>query len=775
MRATVLKQFCACDESGMPINPFKGGRESVRNTRGWGFPHEVKQQNKGIMLGTSQYNDGCDQPVVLVRVSGNDLLRDELRHTITSYCQHVDQYDEYLCLVDEGVELIKRGVEHTATVEVEDNAGKRKGTIEIQEKDYFVPLKTDPDSIELHNCTAAVTFLVDRYFDQTVRVFEKAEERLTDEEIMQRANIDPTFTDCYAGLWQPHFETKEEAVELVCRVLAFYSGGNKAQIERIFAESGLYDDSWYEGMGAMGTLKAEKIITKAAVETRSTGNFYKTQEETDLAYKMQQSIQDSLKAAGVETLPQSGSYSFSDSGNAKRFYDLYGNIIHYAEKNKKFFVYIHEEGRWKETSGILIKRFIDEMLINMKKEAMELNDKDLLKWVLKSEDHSRKEAVLQEIKHVGTIPIESREAFDQIDYILNVKNGTIDLRTGELMEHSPRFMCSKMVPIEYDPNETCVPEKFRRYMSDWICDEEVEEYVRLLLGYSLSGYTTEQQIYFLLGIGNDGKSTMMQIISEIMGDYACNAQPETFMAGTRSSQNASSDIARLAGYRLVYAEEATEGKKLDEGLVKQMTGSSALTARGLHEKEFTFVPRFKIWMPTNYKPVIRGTDKGIWRRVILVNFPHSLTLEEVDKMLVFKLREEYPIILSWLVKACVEWYNNYLETGIPVPEQVKSNRENYRDEMNIVRSFINDCMTRDHEEMNVEEGNFKIGMNNMYKIYSRWCKEGNEFQMQKRKFSKEVLAYCDASGVEYRRSTGNEMFCFGITQNEYGNRFLTVA
>lgn len=140
------------------------------------------------------------------------------------------------------------------------------------------------------------------------------------------------------------------------------------------------------------------------------------------------------------------------------------------------------------------------------------------------------------------------------------------------------------------------------------------------MGYSLTGSTTEQCAFFLYGTGRNGKSTFIDIIRDIFGDYAANIQPETIMVRSNQSTAINSDIARLKGARLVTSVEPNEGVRINEGLLKQLTGDDTVTARKLYGDEFEFKPEFKLWMATNHKPVIRGTDTGIWRRIHMIPF-----------------------------------------------------------------------------------------------------------------------------------------------------------
>lgn len=758
--------FCDC-RNGRPINPFNGSIANLQNCRNWGFPKDLKTEEFGIMLGYSSDSIGETFPICMVSVDGEE-LKNELTESLDTYMQERDGKSEFLCFLDDDdVEIIQRGIDHTT--EAQD------GHITIEEKCYFLPIVDTNNGKEIKNQTNVLKFLFDRYYDKTVCVFKEADQVITDDDAIKEASKQSRFADAFAGMWKDYFSTKKEAEEYVIKSLAFYTDGNKFQMDRIFRQSGLFDDQW-DAPTSTGKLYGERMVTMAAVAQRMGGKvFQMPQKKSSIAYaidldvKNEAGLYDSLEAP-TETVR----YDCSDTGNAHRLYDKFGKILHYSEKNRKWFIYNHSEGRWIENDGILVKTMADQIVEDLKEEAQYKESpkaqEDAFKFAMRSSSHKSKEAFIQEAKHLGSIPIESREDFEKDDMLFNVKNGTIDLTTGKLLHHDPEYMCSHFSPIEYNPEETRQPENFLKYFKEWLPDDDVRNYVHKMLGYTLTGMTTEQSLFFLLGIGNDGKSTMMQLITEIMGDYACNAQPDTFMVKTfKNSSGPSSDLARLSGKRLVYAEEATEGCKLDEGLVKQLTGSSQITARFMRENEYTFTPRFKIWMPTNYKPVIRGTDKGIWRRIRLISFPNSIKDENVDKMLVYKLREEYPLILKWLVEGCIEWYKQDMATGAIMPGTMQEDVKQYKNDMDIIRSFVSDCMIIAPKDD--ETASNKISIALMYQMYTGWAREGNEFQMARRKFTKEVKNFCDHMGIEYHQGTGNQTWCYGLYQTEDANRY----
>lgn len=230
---------------------------------------------------------------------------------------------------------------------------------------------------------------------------------------------------------------------------------------------------------------------------------------------------------------------------------------------------------------------------------------------------------------------------------------------------------------------------------------------------------------FLLGSGNNGKSVFLNVLRDICGDYAVNIQAESLMIKLGTS-GASSDIARLRGARLVTSAETNEGVRLNESLLKQLTGGDVVTARKLYANEFEFIPEFKLWMATNHKPIIRGTDKGIWRRIHLIPFTVDIPEERVDKQLGEKLREEYPAILYWALEGCMLWQKE----GLGMPAAVQSAVNEYRREMDVISAFLDDCCA--------EREGVTVKSSVLYAAYAQWSEANNEYKMSNTRFGIEV-------------------------------------
>ncbi len=252
------------------------------------------------------------------------------------------------------------------------------------------------------------------------------------------------------------------------------------------------------------------------------------------------------------------------------------------------------------------------------------------------------------------------------------------------------------------------------------------DYIQKAVGYSLSGDISEQCFFILLGSGHNGKSTFLETLRFIMNDYTANIQAETIAVKNGFSHGINSDIARLAKTRFITASEPNEGIRLNEGLVKQLTGGEPVTARKLFENEIEFHPELKLWIATNHKIVIRGTDEGIWRRIRVIPLSVQIPPEKTDKHFKDKLRQEYPAILRWAVNGCLKW----VKEGLDMPEAVLSAVREYRNEMDVVSRFLDDKCEPSKDA--------RIKASDLYEIYCVWCNENNEYIMSNTRFGVEV-------------------------------------
>jgi len=359
----------------------------------------------------------------------------------------------------------------------------------------------------------------------------------------------------------------------------------------------------------------------------------------------------------------------------------------------------------------------------MYKEAANIEDEEqraaVAKFAARSETNRAISAMVELAKSEPGIPVLS----DQLDrdiWLLNCKNGTLDLRTGELRPHNRKDYITRIIPTEYNPYADF--EEWAKFLHRIMNDNaELISFLQRAVGYSLTGSTREQCLFMLYGCGANGKTTFLEAISDVLAGYAQRTPTDTLLA--KDTSWISNDIAGLKGARFVVASEVEEGKRMAESLVKQMTGGEKMTARFMRAEYFEFTPHFKLWVGTNHKPVIRGTDQAIWRKIKLIPFNVTIPPEERDKNLLNKLRREMPGILNWAVMGCMDWQKN----GLGEPEEVIKATNDYRSEMDVLTRFVSDCCTTATQR--------GTKSSELYKKYAEWSKDNGEFALSQTKFS----------------------------------------
>jgi putative DNA primase/helicase len=280
-------------------------------------------------------------------------------------------------------------------------------------------------------------------------------------------------------------------------------------------------------------------------------------------------------------------------------------------------------------------------------------------------------------------------------------------------------------------------------------DKQLAVYLQRVVGYSLTGLTTEQCLFFLHGDGANGKSTFLNVVNELLGSNLARQTPsETLMA--KKNAGPSNDIARLQNVRVVIANEIEDGSLLAESLVKQMTGGDVMTGRFLYREFVDFKPKFKLFIAGNHKPTIRGRDNGIWRRIRLIPFTVTIPPAHRDKHLQGKLRAELPGILNWAIKGCRAWQ----KTGLAQPQIVTDAVDSYRIEMDLLAAWIDArCLVGPQHACKVRE---------IYGNYSSWAVGGGYKPMSESIFSREL------QGMFKKEKRKDANYFVGVTPNYPG-------
>jgi len=330
--------------------------------------------------------------------------------------------------------------------------------------------------------------------------------------------------------------------------------------------------------------------------------------------------------------------------------------------------------------------------------------------------------------------------------LIGVRNGVIDLRTGNLAANKPELLITKYIDVDYDRDASCP--LFKVFLNQvFENDADTLDAVHRLTGLTMTGRTGEEVIVFCVGTGANAKSIFGNILTSILGQYAVTA-PSSLLASRRSDDHgARSDLAMLRGNRLVSINELPGGMTLDETVTKQLAGREPITARFLHKEFFTFEPQFTPWVRTNHRPIIKGTDNGIWRRIVIVPFKRTFSLAEQDKNLEGKLSSERPGILAWLVQGAMLYLKNGLQNSKVMRDQLRE----YRTDSDLLGEFL-----ADHTTVSAD---FEEKQSNLFAHYKIWCEQNELKPSSKRTFTEQLKerGFGERKTGPYRYYTGLKM------------------
>ena len=407
-------------------------------------------------------------------------------------------------------------------------------------------------------------------------------------------------------------------------------------------------------------------------------------------------------------------FETTDLGNAERLAARHGHDLKYCKSLGKWLVWDGRRWRPDETEEVRLRTM--ETARAIYEEAALTKDTDrgkaLASWAHRSQAKPKLDAMLSLAQPL--LPVRHDE-LDRNHWVLNVENGTLNLKTGEFRTHDPDDLITKLAPVTFDPEAKCpIWDSFLDRVTD--SRPRLSDYLKRRVGYSLTGDTSEDCMFIDHGTGRNGKTTFTEAISELQGDYACKAATKTFL--DQKNEGVRNDLAALKGARFVTAAEVGDGGRLNEALIKEVTGGDTVTSRFLFREYFEYRPEFKLSLACNHIPEIRGRDEGIWSRVRVVPFDVLIPPAERDKQLPSKLRLELPGILNWALAGCLEWQQN----GLQEPPEVLTATGAYRGDMDLLGPFFAEwCVTTGNEEVNSHKLAVPVAV--FYGCYETWCRE----------------------------------------------------
>jgi P4 family phage/plasmid primase-like protien len=391
-----------------------------------------------------------------------------------------------------------------------------------------------------------------------------------------------------------------------------------------------------------------------------------------------------------------GKLALTDSGNADRFINATRGNVRYNESNKKWLIWSAIQWLASNTNRITAygRRVAEYITVEADSVTSSCNSDtkegaNIIKaWTRHATASQSKRSIDAMVSlAMGNIGSVATDYDTHLDYLPCI-NGVIDLRNGTLLQHSRDMRYTKITHIEYDDTATC-PQWLRFLGTITGGDHNLIDYLQMQVGYSLTGRTDQQALFFMYGNGANGKSTFMNTVAKLAGEYHTKINMEGII-DTENNGGASPHLVALHGMRLTSGSEFPAGKRINESMIKDLTGGDEITARALYSEPFTFRPINKFWLMGNYKPRITGTDNGIWRRLILIPFEH--TIPEADRVPSSVIEaifdKELAGILTWAVQGATKWYEHPQRASLPKPEAVTNAITEYRQEEDTLARFI---------------------------------------------------------------------------------------
>ncbi|MCG7877029.1 MAG: phage/plasmid primase, P4 family [Candidatus Thiodiazotropha endolucinida] len=430
----------------------------------------------------------------------------------------------------------------------------------------------------------------------------------------------------------------------------------------------------------------------------------------------------------------------TDQGNARRLIRDHATNIKYIPAWQKWITW--DGNRWKpDEDGEIVRLGLSTVVsilddvsslyreaanAKSQKKTDKLTEKarELSSWAMKCQSNSRLNSMITLAQSQPEAPI-NHEELDADHWKLNTLSGLVDLKTGQLIPHAREHYATKLAPVAYEPSATC-PRWLEFLDQIFAGDKELIDFIQKMVGCMLTGVTV-RALFMAWGDGRNGKTTFINVLRKLTGEYSQQADFTTFLERDREGA-ARNDIARMKGARLVCASEGPEGKTFNEAIIKQLTGGDRITARYLNKEFFEFDATWKIFLATNHKPIVKGNDTGIWDRIKLIPFKVKIPLAEVDRELPDKLNLELPGILQWAVQGCLKWQTE----GLDMPHALEQEVAGYREEMDSIGNWIaGSCITAPTASSKSSD---------LYASYREWSQAAGEFVISQKMFSTRLAA-----------------------------------
>jgi putative DNA primase/helicase len=569
-----------------------------------------------------------------------------------------------------------------------------------------------------------------------------ADDQIVIEKAMSAAD-GPLFARLWAGDTSGHRDDDSSADLALCNLLAFWCGPDRTRIDRLFRASGLFRAKWDERRGA--DTYGGMTIAKA-LDGRTA--YYDWDRKPLIARIGKGSRQENTEDDASTIDPND--YPHTDTGNSRLFAVLQADELRHDHRRGEW---LRWRGHWWGRDDDGHARRLTATIAERRAAAAatitdERDRKSAIKWAFQSQAKARRDALLAQSADEHPLTTSGAD-WDANPFLLGVANGILDLRTGALRPGQPDDRITMHSAVAYDA--TAPAPRWSRFLTEvFRGDDDLIAWLRRVAGYSLTGSIAEHVAFFCYGSGSNGKSTLLNVLGALMGDYAATTSFTTLERAERND-GSTVELAALAGKRLVTASETTEGKHINEARLKSLTSGDPITARFLYQNPFTFRPVLKLWLAVNHKPEVGDDSVGFWRRVRLIPFLARFEGQAADKGLEDALRAELPGIMSWAVQGCLDWQRE----GLGLPAAVADATSAYREESDPIAAFLAECCaTGDH---------LIVRANALYKAYDTWAADQGQREKERlttAKFGRRV-------GERFEKGRdGNGNFYRGLTVSQ---------
>ena len=467
---------------------------------------------------------------------------------------------------------------------------------------------------------------------------------------------------------------------------------------------------------------------------------------------LEYTIRRACTAKQLEEVHRTEQPAYGDIQNAYRFAQTYRGRLAFNVTRQQWLRWSDDRDQWHACElgeEVVAAKQIAQALVDEAKQALdsgqEAAGKALMKHAVRSHDKARLDAMISLAASEPGMSIRQVD-LDKQKHLLGVKNGVVNLRTGELIPNTPELLITRYCTVNYvqDADEKVWPDFLAQIMCD---DVKTIETLQRIFGCALIGQTTEEMLVIWYGLGANGKSVLANLIRYILGDYAVTAPSSILTLRRQGDTGPRNDLAALAGARLALINELGADETLDEQIVKHLAGREPISARFLHREYFTFEPTFTPILRTNHKPIIRGSDDGIWRRIILIPFRASFTGGRCNPHIEDQLRDEAEAILAWMVQGAIKWFKE----GMYLSPTVKREIAEYRSDSDVIGQFL-------EEKCSLTDPAAEVEQRTVYERWKEWCEENGHYRATKTTLTRRLKE----RGISDRKS-GAKRYYTGIS------------